>query len=207
VSLTQATWVFRTTWQLARSEVDAVVTFHIAAVTRRGPLVEVHTPGLLLAGPPAPVEVRAASPAFALAAADLTEPVTGARQHLRAVAGRVQGTFVAAATPAVARLDVRAVGMDGTALAFTHRYRLHQAREGIAQRLAGTGTTRFLAVTVAPDGTVWAGGEGGRLYRVAPDTLSAALVGTLPEVERVEDVLVDAQGRVQVVGGGPSAPG
>ena len=77
------------------------------------------------------------------------------------MAGRVQGTFIAAATPGVSRLGVRAVGTDGTALVFTHRYRLHQAREGIAQRLAGTGTTRFLAVTVAPDGTVWAGGDAG----------------------------------------------
>ena len=57
--LMQATRVFRTTWQLTRSEADGVVTFRIAAVTRQGPLVEVHTPGLLLAGPPAPVEVAA----------------------------------------------------------------------------------------------------------------------------------------------------
>jgi hypothetical protein len=81
--------------------------FCIAAVSRRGPLVEVQTPGLLLAGPPAPVEVRA-------------------------------------------------VGLDGGEISFTHRYRLHQAREGMAQRLAGTGPTRVLAVTVAADGTVWA---------------------------------------------------
>jgi hypothetical protein len=91
------------------------------------------------------------------------------------------------------------VGTDGAEIVFTHRYRLHQAREGVAQRMAGTGTTRFLAVTVAPDGTVWAGGEGGRLYRVAPDTLTAEFVGTLPEVERVEDVLIDTHGRLQMV--------
>ena len=65
-SLTQATRVFHTTWQLARSEANGVVTFRIATVTRPEPLVEVHTPGLLLAGPPAPVAVRAASPAFLL---------------------------------------------------------------------------------------------------------------------------------------------
>jgi hypothetical protein len=99
-------------------------------------------------------------------------------------------------------LQVRAVGIDGTALVFTHRYRLHQAREGIAQRLAGTGTTRLLAVTVAADGTVWAGGDsGGRLYRVVPDSLAAVFVGALLDdpAGRAEDVLVDAQGRVQVV--------
>ena len=162
--LTQATRVFRTTWQLARTEADGVVTVRIAAVIRPDPLVEVHTPGLLLAGPPAPVEVRAASAAFALAAAELTEPSTGASERLTAVAGRVQGTFLAAAAPGVSSLGVRALGMDGTELVFTHRYRLHQAREGIAQRLAGTGTTRFLAVTVAADGTVWAGGDAGGAY-------------------------------------------
>ena len=50
---------------------------------------------------------------------------------------------------------------------------------------------------------------GGRLYRVAPDTLSAEFVGALLEDPegRVEDVLVDAQGRVQVVVVGPQRAG
>jgi hypothetical protein len=210
VSPTQATRVFRPTWQLARTEANGVVTFRIAAVTRPAPLVEVHTPGLLLAGPPAPVEVHAASAAFALAAADLTEPVTGASQHLTATAGQVHGTFLAAADPAVSSLGIRAVGSDGTELVFTHHYRLHQAREGIAQRLAGTGTTRFLAVTVAPDGTVWAGGDGGgRLYQVAPASTTAEFVGALLDdpAGRVEEVLIDAQGRLHVVVVGPQRAG
>jgi hypothetical protein len=198
--------VFRTIWQLARSEANGVVTFRIATVTRPEPLVEVHTPGLLLAGPPAPVEVRAASPAFALAAADLTAPATGSSERLIATAGQVHGTFMSPAGAQLHALQVRAVGTDGTETVFTHRYRLHQAREGVAQRLAGTGMTRFLAVTVAPDGTVWAGGDaGGRLYRVASDSLHAEFVGTLLDdpAGRVEGVLIDAQGRLQVVVVGP----
>jgi hypothetical protein len=57
---------------------------------------------------------------------------------------------------------------------------------------------------------VWAGGDGGgRLYRVAPDSLHAAFVGALLEDPdgRVEDVLVDAQGRLQVVVVGPHRAG
>ena len=62
-ALDQLTQMFRTTFQLARTEVGDVVTFRIDAVTRQGPLVAVRTPGLLVAGPPAPIALRASSAA------------------------------------------------------------------------------------------------------------------------------------------------
>ena len=94
VSLMQATRVFRTTWQLARGVADGEVTVRIAAVTRQGPLVEVHTPGLLLAGPPASVEVRSVSPRLCPGSGRSDgSPAQGPASISRAVAGRAQGTF------------------------------------------------------------------------------------------------------------------
>jgi hypothetical protein len=163
-SLTQATRVFRTTWQLARTEANGGVTFRIAAVRRPEPLVEVHTPGLLVAGPPQPLTVQARSAAFALAAVEGPGLVVGPVQRVGATGDQVQGTFTASAGTALHALPVRALSRSGEALVFTHRYRLHQVHEGMARRATGTGTTRFFAVTVASDSTVWAGGDtGGRV--------------------------------------------
>ena len=172
-TLAQHTRVYRTTWGLSRVG-TGVVRVGISAVRRQGPLVEVTTAGLLVAGPPQPLTVRAPTAAFALAAVEVPGPGSGAVQRLAATRGQVQETFTASAGTALHALPVRALGTNGEALVFAHRYRLHQVREGIAQRVTGTGTTRLLAVTVAPDGTVWAGGDGGgRLYQVAPGSTAA----------------------------------
>ena len=99
-------------------------------------------------------------------------------------------------------LPVRALGSNGEALDFQHRYRLHHVHEGIAQRVVGTGTTRLLAVTVAPNGTVWAGGDGGgRLFQVAPGSSAAQFRGPLlaDPTGRVEDSVVDQRGRLHAV--------
>jgi hypothetical protein len=63
----QHTRVYRTTWGLSRVG-TGVVRVGISAVNRQGPLVEVTTPGLLVAGPPQPLTVRAPTTAFTLAA-------------------------------------------------------------------------------------------------------------------------------------------
>jgi len=87
--------------------------------------------------------------------------------------------------------------------------------------VAGTGVTRFFAVTVGPDGTVWAGGEGshaGTLVQLAGDgqilrQLEPALTSLPAGAQgRIEDLAVDAYGRLHglflarinedVVGGG-----
>jgi parallel beta-helix repeat protein len=208
-TVAQHTRVYRTTWELSRVG-TGVVRFGISAVSRQGPLVEVTTAGLLVAGPPLPLTVRASTAAFALAAVEVPGPVSGAVQRFAVAREQVQGTFTAVAGPQVQALPVRALGSNGEALVFEHRYRLHQVREGIAQRVTGTGTTRFLAVTVAPDGTVWAGGDGGgRLFQVPPGTTTAQAVGSLlaDPTGRVEDLVVDQRGRLHAVVFAPQTSG
>ena len=205
----QHTRVYRTTWGLSRVG-TGVVRFGISAVRREGPLVEVTTAGLLVAGPPQPLTVRAPTAAFALAAVEVPGSGSGAVQRFAVTRGRVQETFTAAAGTELHALPVRALGTNGETLVFAHRYRLHQVREGIAQRVTGTGTTRFLAVTVAPDGTVWAGGDGGgRLYQVAPGSATAQFVGPLlaDPTGRVEDLVVDQRGRLHAVVFAPQTSG
>jgi streptogramin lyase len=209
VLVAQHTRVYRTTWELSRVG-TGVVRFGIRAVRRQGPLVEVATMGLLVAGPPQPLTVRAPTAAFALAAVEVPGSGAGAVQRFAATRGQVQETFTAAAGAELHALPVRALGSTGETLDFQHRYRLHQVREGIAQRVVGTGTTRFLAVTVAPDGTVWAGGDGGgRLYQVPPGSPTAQAIGPLlaDPTGRVEDLAVDARGRLQAVVFAPQTSG
>jgi hypothetical protein len=208
-TVAQHTRVYRTTWGLSRVG-TGVVRFGISAVSRQGPLVEVTTAGLLVAGPPLPLTVRAPTAAFVLAAVEVPGMVSGAVQRFAAAREQVQGTFTAVAGTQVQALPVRALSADGTTLSFTHRHRLHQVREGIAQRITGTGTTRFFAVTVAPDGTVWAGGDsGGRLFQVAPGTSVAQFVGPLlaDPTGRVEDLVIDQRGRLHAVVFAPQSSG
>ena len=107
-------------------------------------------------------------------------PETEITQRLLAEDGRVQGTFTAPASPRPQPLRLRALEDNGEELAFAHPYRVLQPGEGIVQRLAGTGVTRFFALTVAPDGTVWAGGDSrSALYRVTPGATTATLEGAL----------------------------
>jgi streptogramin lyase len=208
-TVTQQTRVYRTTWELSHVG-TGVVRLGISAVSRVGPLVEITTAGLLVAGPPQPLTVRAPTAAFVLAAVEVSGSGAGPVQRLAATRGQVQATFTAAADTALQALPVRALSSTGEALVFAHRYRLHQVREGLAQRVVGTGTTRFLAVTVAPDGTVWAGGDGGgRLFQVAPGSTTAQFVGPLlaDPTGRVEDLGVDERGRLHAVVFAPQSSG
>jgi hypothetical protein len=68
-TVTQSTRVYRTTWGLSRVGTE-VVRVGISVVSHSGPLVEVTTPGLLVAGLPQPLTVRATTTAFALAATE-----------------------------------------------------------------------------------------------------------------------------------------
>ena len=112
------------------------------------------------------------------------------------------GVFTAPqrSTPQPLRLRLRDAA--GEALVLQHPYRLRGGDDLAVQRLAGTGTSRFFAVTVAPDGTVWAGGDGGaRLYHVPPGATTATLTGQLHKnpLGRVEDLTFDALGRLHAL--------
>jgi hypothetical protein len=51
-------------------------------------------------------------------------------------------------------LTIRLRSTAGQELVMPHHYRVRSAGEGVGQRVAGTGTTRLFAVTVAADGTI-----------------------------------------------------
>jgi len=123
-TVAQHTRVYRTTWGLSRVGTD-VVRLGISAVRREGPLVEVTTAGLLVAGPPQPLTVRAPTTAFTLAAVEVPGPGAGAVQRFAATRGQVQETFTAGAGAALQALPVRALSSTGEVLDFAHRYRLH----------------------------------------------------------------------------------
>ena len=197
----QQTEVFRTTFTLLRQKVGEVINFRIATVRRDGPLVEVTTPGLMVAGPPSPLIVRAPSDHFNLASADLADPI-GDPEPLEVTDNRAAGTFTAQSGAQLHSLPMQARSTDGEIFSFAHHYRLHQTQEGIAQRVGGTGTTRFFAVSVTANGTVWGGGDGGAtLYQVAPGASSARQVGALLENPdgRVQDLAIDSLGRLHAV--------
>jgi hypothetical protein len=200
--LVQQTRVFRTTLALVRLEEAGVVTFRIAGVQRQGPLVAITTPGHVQAGALTRVQVRGAPDLFPLASAALEESATGAVQTLHASADDFHGAFVASRLAAPQTLTVRLRSTAGQELVVPHHYGIRRAGEGVVQRVAETGTTRFFAVTVAADGTVWAGGgAGARLYRVAAGESSATLHGHLlatPE-GRVADLTLDELGRLHAV--------
>ena len=63
MTVAQHTRVYRTTWGLSRVG-TGVVRLGISAVRRSGPLVEVTTAGLLVAGPPQALTVRAPTAAL-----------------------------------------------------------------------------------------------------------------------------------------------
>jgi hypothetical protein len=158
----------------------------IAAVTREGPLVQVTTPGQVVAGALTRLEVTAT---FALANVEVEVPETGERQTLVANGQRVPGVFTPPTQPAPQPLLLRVQGQNGEVVEGTHHYRLRMLGEGVVQHISivdsdsGTVTiiqsfptpsaillesvfdtttdtdTRFFAVTVVPDGTVFAGGD------------------------------------------------
>src|SRR5205807_8316034 len=161
VTLAQDTRVYRTTWQLRRTSASSTATFSIGAVLRTGPLVQITTPGQVQAGTLARVEARDPSSLFALASVELTAPDTGAAQPLRALGTGFHGTFHAAPAAPPPPLQMRLRSTRGDELVIAHPYQLRVPGEGVVQLMVATPGTRLLAVTVAPDGTVWAGGDHG----------------------------------------------
>jgi hypothetical protein len=107
-------------------------------------------------------------------------------------------------------LRVRIEGQMAEVVEARHRYRLRALGEGVVQPIAGTEATRFFAVAVAPDGTVWGGGDGGgRLYQIPLGSNTATLVGQLVRdpAGRVDDLVVDRLGRLHAVVFAPQESG
>ena len=202
VTLVQQTRLFHTTWGLTQDEVDGTVTVRIGAVQREGPLVQVTTLGQVQARALTRVAVRGTGAPFALAGVEVTVPETGAAQALMAADDAWVGVFTPPLQPSPQPLRVQLRGLGGEALVLQHPYRLRVPGEGVVTRVAGTEATRVFTVTVAPDGTVWAGGDGGAtLYQVPPGATRATQVGRLlahPD-GRVEAVAVDQLGRLHVL--------
>lgn len=198
VTQAQVTRVFRTTFMLTQTQSSTgTVTLRISQVQRDGPLVTMTTPGQVQVGALTRLVITETEALFPLASGEVSDGITRA---LHATDTGFHGAFVAAAGTRSVEVRLRAV--NGQELVVPHAYRLRQPDEGAVQRIGGTGTTRFFAVAVSPDGTVWAGGDAGaRLYQVAPGEDVAQVVGAL-SVEsrgRVEDLILDTLGRVHAV--------
>jgi len=168
LTLVQQTRLFRTTWGLTQDTQAGTITVRLGTVERAGPLVQVTTPGQVQAGALTRVTVTAPEAPFALAGGTVTVPETGAVQVLTATGDAWHGVVTPPRQPAPQPLHVQLHGARGETLGVQHPYRLRVVGEGVVTRLAGTDQTRLFAVTVAPDGTVWAGGDAGAaLYQVA----------------------------------------
>jgi sugar lactone lactonase YvrE len=205
-ALEQQTRAARKTLRLVRSEAAGTVRFRINGVIEDGPVWLVTTPGRVLAGELARVTVRESTGTLPLAAVRLEVPDTATVQPLTATDGSFHGLFtpLLQADPQLLRVHIR--DADGNEVIVPHQYRLRLPGERVVQRLEGTGTAFFSAVTIAPDGTVWAGGTepsllGGVLYRVSPDASVASRVASLiadPD-GRVEDLVFDHLERLHIV--------
>jgi hypothetical protein len=211
-TLVQQTRLFRTTWGLTQDAVAGTVTVRIGAVQREGPLVQVTTLGQVQAGALTRVAVQGTGALFALTDVEVTVPETEAVQALRAIDNTWQGVFTPPRPPSPQPLRVQLHGASGETLTLQHPYRLRIAGEGVVQPVAGTQDTRWFAVAVAPDGTVWAGGETqtpgaiGTLIQVAGDghallrTVQPVLEALPPEASgRIEALTLDDLGRVHAL--------
>jgi sugar lactone lactonase YvrE len=209
-TLLQQTHLYHTTFDLTQDVAQGVVTVRISAVQRQGPLVRVTTHGQVQAGALTRLEVDGSDAPFVVTGVDVEVPETGVVQALTADGNGFHGLFTAPQATAPQPLRVRLRGRDGAALVLSHRYRLRRQGQGVVEHLPGTEATRLFAVTVAPNGAVWTGGDaGGSLYQVAPGTSTVTPVGQLltDPIGRVEDLVVDQLGRLHAVVVAPQASG
>jgi nitrous oxidase accessory protein NosD len=202
-TLEQQTRVMRTTLQLTSETTGDIVTFRISGV-QQTLLATVTTPGQVQAGALTRISVTGTG---TLASVGIEVPETGVQQTLNVHGTSFHGLFTPPSQPDPQPLRVRLQGQQGEMLAFDHRYRLRVPGEGVVQKLAGTtGTTRFFAVVVGPDGAVWGGGldspqGGGTLYQVpAGATTAHPVEPPLDDLgERVEDLAFDHLGRLHAI--------
>jgi hypothetical protein len=150
---------------------------------------------------------------FPLATVEVEVPETGVVQTLVAGDGAFHGTFTPPSQqPNPQPLRIRIKPTSGAEVAFSHRYRLRLPGEGVVQKIESQGADNisFFAVAVAPDGTVWGGGDpNGVLYRVTPGSSTAILVRSLltDPAGRVEDLAFDQLGRLHAIAFAPLQSG
>lgn len=215
VTMMRRTRAFRTMMQLMFKDEDGGNIFlRIAAINRGHPVVQVTTPGQVLAGVPARVRASELTGLWPIAEVAIQVESSGSEELLSPIENFFQGTFIPAMGTSPS-LQVYVRGRDGEEVVFDHPYRLRQPNEWVVQQVSETGSIhRFFAVTAAPDGTVWAGGNtvdgienATVLYQVPPGSITAALVD-FPFEERgdvlVEDLIIDHLGRLHAVVGSPS---
>jgi hypothetical protein len=194
----QRTRVFHTTFDLRRDEDGRIVTFRIARVRREGPLFEIDTLGQVLAETATRVIVRI--PPETPQPTAVTVQVAGQQeQTLTGATGFFHGAFLPPPQSGRQTLLVRILRDDQSAMVIEHPYRVRTQDEQVVQQIAGTEGSRFFAVAVARDGTVWAGSDGGgRVFRVSPEATAATLEQRLlaNHAGRVEDIVIDARKRV-----------
>ena len=215
VTLVQQTRLFRTCWGLNQDEVNGTVKIRIGAVQREGPLIQVTTLGQVQAGALTRVEVGGTDAPFSLVGVEVAVPDTRAEPLTADPTTKDvwEGVFTPPMQLPPKPLRIQLHGTGGEALVLQHPYRLRVPGEGVVTRVAGTETTRVFAVTVAPDGTVWAGGDAGAtLYQVPPGTTRATQVPQVPRLpedpdsrllehpaSRVEAMAVDHVGRLHAL--------
>lgn len=199
----QHTQLFHTTVQIVPQETDGVVTLRMHRLQRSvAPLVRVSTPGQIQAGALTRIEVTGSDAPFDIAEVRMGGPEPESGESLTRNDRHFYGVFTPLDAPGLQVLPVYLRSVTGETMVLQHHYSVRRRGEGVLQRLEGTGATPLTSVVVASDGTVWAGGEdGATLYVVPPgsDTVAIKRVFLLHPRARVEDVSMDALGRLHVL--------
>jgi len=200
--------VYQTTLRLERLASAETVRFRIAGVQRDGPIVDIATQGQVQADVRSRVTVSTSEARFALGRADIVDPATGATRALRATAAGFEGSFTASERGTA--FTVQLHDRSGEWLAVSHPYVARRLDDAVVAFVPGTDGTRLQAIAIGPDGTVWTGGDrGANLYRVTPGATQAELVRPLlsDPSGRIEDLVVDALGRLHAVVFSPQRSG
>ena len=200
----QRTCVSHLTLRLTRQplqEGGPGTAFLIKEITREGPLFQVEMPGQARSGALTRVEVTETTGTFL--AHEVRLSMAGGQETVLLVTDNVfHGAFVLPARVPPEPLQVSIRGDNGEEIVLHHAYRLRMPGDRVVQQIAGTTGARLLAVTLASDGTVWAGGDrGATLYQVAPEATQATPIASRPSdpAVRVEDLTVDRLGRLHAV--------
>ena len=187
---------------LVRTQSGSTTSFRIGQVTRQGPVVLITTPGQVQASSLARVTVSDPVGLFTLSSGKARQSATVSEQALRSSGDQLIGTLTVPSETSTATVQIDLQSSSGETLLVTHTLRVRQAIDQTIQPIAGTTSTRLQAVTVAGDGTVWAGGDNSApLYRVVPGSADAELVGQLVSdpTGRIKDLVEDEEGRLQAV--------
>ncbi len=205
LTLEHQTSLVRTTLQIARQESGGIFIFRISAVQRTR-LAMATTPGQIQAGALTRLIVQSFPNQFPLTRVDVEVPEGGGPQALTAQGDTFTGVFTAPSGANPQPLRLRLQSLQGEVITFRHSYQLRVPGEGVVHRIPETAQARFAALTVAPDGAIWAGGNepprgGGTLYMVPAGASQATRIGDLlaDPAGRVTDLAFDRLGRLHTL--------